>query len=335
MKTYVRMCISLLLLSPFIMSACSDDDDDEYMGKWYRMSDFDGLARRGASSFTIGNKGYIVGGYDGKNALSDLWEYDIDRDTWTQKATFPGEARHSGVGLSVDNKGYYGTGYMNSTYYNDFWEFDPSGNTWSQKTSFPASGRYAAIAFGLSGKGYIGAGYDGNYLKDFYSFNPTSDSWEQIVSIGGSKRRGATSFVIDGIAYVCCGENNGSYVSDFWKFDPQSGSWTQLRDIYDSSDDDYDDDYTDIVRKNSVAFVIDGVGYMACGEQGGLLTSVWKYYPTKDLWEEVRKFKGSARTETVSFSTGQRGFVVTGRSGTTYFDDIWELKPFEYDDDEY
>ena len=38
--------------------------------------------------------------------------------------------------------------------------------------------------------------------------------------------------------------NNGEYVDDFWKFDPSTESWTQLRDISDSSDEDYDDDYT-------------------------------------------------------------------------------------------
>jgi len=49
----------------------------------------------------------------------------------------------------------------------------------------------------------------------------------------------------------------------------------------------------------------------------------------------VAKFKGTARTATASFSSGEKGFVVSGKSGTTQFDDIWELHPNEYDDDEY
>ena len=311
---------------------CSSDLD--LIGKWYRVSDFDGLARSDASSFSIGNKGYLVCGYDGKNCLSDLWEYDMDRDSWTQKANFPGTARNSAVAMTVDSKGYFGTGYDRVNRLNDFWEYDPATNTWTQKADFPGTARYGAVAFGVSGKAYIGCGDDGNYLKDFYAFNPSSNSWQQIVSIGGTKRWGATSFVLDNKAYVCCGVNNGEYVDDFWMFDPSTESWTQLRDIADTSDDDYDDDYN-IARMNGVAFVIDGAVYLTCGESGSLRSDTWKYYPATDLWENVAKFQGTARTVAVGFSNGERGFVATGKSSTYRFDDVWELHPYEYDDDDY
>ena len=66
------------------------------------------------------------------------------------------------------------------------------------------------------------------------------------------------AFVIDDIAYICGGENNGSDVTDFWCFNPATGTWKELRELYDKSDDDYDDDYTSIVRSYACAFVIDG-----------------------------------------------------------------------------
>ena len=175
-----RILVFLIAFLPVIISACSDDDDDDLIGKWYRVSDMDGLARNYASSFTIGNKGYLICGNDGKNRLSDCWEYDMERDTWTQKADFPGTARNSAVAMAVDEKGYLGTGYDGTNYLNDFWEFNPTTNTWAQKADFPGSGRYGAVAFGVNGKAYIGCGYDGNYLKDFYAFN----RWQ----IAGRKR---------------------------------------------------------------------------------------------------------------------------------------------------
>lgn len=254
-------------------------------------------------------------------------------DAWTQKSSFPGTARSNGTAFAIDNKGYFGTGYDGTNNLNDFWEYDPASNAWTQKANFPGSGRYDAVSFGVSGKGYIGAGNDGNYLKDFYSFNPSSNAWTQIVSIGGSKRQGASSFVIDNIAYVCGGINNGEYVDDFWKFDPATGQWTQLRDIANTSDEDYDDDYS-IVRKNANTFVIDGAAYLTCGESGGVRSDTWKYYPSTDLWEQVHDFKGSARTVAVSFSNGTRGYIATGKSGTYWFDDIWELHPYDYDPDD-
>ena len=37
----------------------------------------------------------------------------------------------------------------------------------------------------------------------------------------------------------------------------------------------------------------------------------------------------SSRRAAVGFSTGERGFVLTGTSGTGYFDDVYELLPDE------
>lgn len=331
--TNKNLFLFLIALFPFVLSSCTDDDDDSLIGHWVRVSDFDGLARSDASAFTINNKGYIVGGYDGKSRLSDLWEYNMDTDSWTQKADFPGTGRNSGVGFAIGTKGYTGTGYDGTSYLKDFYEYDSSSNTWTKKADFPGSARYLAVAFGVDGKGYVGAGYDGNYLKDFYSFDPNSNSWNQIISIGGQKRMGATSFIIDNIAYVCCGVNNGTYLDDFWKFDPSTQQWSQLRDISNSSDDDYDDDYS-IIRTNASAFVIDGVAYLSGGELSGVKSDTWKYYPSTDLWEQIHDFKGTSRTVAVSFSNGNRGFIATGKTSTYRFDDIWELLPNEYDPDD-
>ena len=51
--TRKRLFLFLLALLPLVMVSCGDDDDDDLMGKWYRVSDFDGLARSDASSFSI------------------------------------------------------------------------------------------------------------------------------------------------------------------------------------------------------------------------------------------------------------------------------------------
>ena len=332
MMKHLNLFVFLITVISVIIISCSSDEEDDLMGKWYRVSDFDGLARGEATSFTIGSKGYLTGGYDGKKHLNDLWEYDMELDFWTQKASFPGTSRSSAAAFSVQNKGYFGTGYNGKDYFNDFWEYNPDTNTWNSKADYPGSARNDAIAFGLSDKGYLGSGYNGNYLKDFYTYNPSTDSWEQIVSLGGSKRRGAACFVIDNIAYVCAGFNNGEYVKDFWKYDPVQKRWIQLRDIADTSDATYDNKYNSIVRIYGVAFVIDGQGYLTCGGTPDLRTNTWKYTPDTDLWEEVANFKGAPRTATASFSNGNKGFIVTGRSNNYRFDDIWELHPYEYDE---
>lgn len=326
------MIFSLGLFSVFSFVSCSDDDDD-LVGNWIRRSDFAGPVRSDASCFVIGRKAYVVGGYSKKTNLTDVWEYDPDKSSWTQKADFPGTARNAAFAFASEDKGYYGTGYTGTAYLNDFWEFDPDNNRWTQKTDFPGVGREGATAFYLNGTGYAGTGYNTNYYMDFYKYNPNTDTWETGVSIQGTKRTRAANFIIDNKAYVVGGLNNGAYPSDFWMFDPDTETWEQKAQISDKTDYDFDDDYTTIVRLNTVAFVVNGLGYLATGETGSLNSYTWEYNPTTDRWTQRTSFEGTARTAAVGFSIDNRGFVLTGRGSTTstslYFDDMWEFKPLD------
>ena len=337
-KCFLVSAFALLLVS------CTDDSDSYTYGVWSERSDFDGKARTTASAFTIGNKGYICGGYTGRDVLKDLWEYNIDGNYWTQCADMPAEAsgRNSAVGFSVGSKGYITTGYdrVNTSYVADTWEYDPSTNTWSQKDDYAGGPRQDALAFTIGSYGYVGTGWDDNYLKDFYRFDPDAapgSQWEIVNGFGGNKRRGGTAFVIDNVAYICTGVNSAGYPYDMWKFNPSATEqWVKLRDIANTSDDDYDDDYNGITRANAVSFVIDGRGYLTTGEVSNSTKSdYWVYEPTTDLWnnEDFTPFKGQNRYGAVSFSTGTRGFVMTGHSGSYYLDDIWELLPYELEED--
>ena len=109
-------------------------------------------------------------------------------------------------------------------------------------------------------------------------------------------------------------------------------------------DEDYDDDYA-ITRAGTVSFVIDGRGYIATGTRSGVTSDYWVYDPEEDLWygdsdddytpmTNVHNVSsgGSSRSYAVSFSTGKRGFVLSGSSGTSYFDDVYELLPYEQED---
>ena len=179
---------------------------------------------------------------------------------------------------------------------------------------------------------------------DFYRFNPSAaegSQWESVTGYGGEKRYFGTAFVIDDVAYICCGRNNGADLVDFWKFD--GSNWTQLRDIANTdSDNDYDDDYA-ITRSEAVSFAIGGRGFVATGTRGSSLSSnYWMYNPDQDLWygdsdddftpiTDVHNYPSgaSSRKGAVSFSNGERGFVLTGVSGSSYFDDVYELLPDE------
>lgn len=309
----------------FVNCSSSDDDSDEY-GNWVESSSFDGDSRGNAVSFTIGTKGYLITGYDGDDYLSDTWEYNSEEDYWVKKADFPGSARSGAVGFAIDGKGYLGTGYDGKDELSDFWEYDPETNQWTQKADFGGTARYGAVGFSINGSGYIGTGYDGSEQKDFWKYNVTSDSWEQVVGFGGQKRQNATLFVIDDVAYIGTGTRNGAVQYDFYAFDGLD--WIRLTDL---DDDDMDETIT---LSNSVGLSLYGKGYLTTGLSSALTTEVWEYTPSSDTWDKLPFFEGVSRQDASSFSFDTKAFVLMGRSSNYYFDDVWEFRPDELENED-
>ncbi len=348
MKNLNRLLL-LLLLTPVLFAFYGCKEDIVY-GDWIRVSDFSGVARSDASSFVIGKKGYVFGGYDGDDRLKDLWEYDTELDTWTQLAPLPdtdeglgivgGAARNSASAFAIGNKGYIGLGYDGKNYLKDFWEIDVTTNTWTKRDDFPGSARNGAIGFAVLGKGYFGGGFDDNYQKDLYVFDPTTNLWASAGDIRGSKRYNGGAFVYKDEVYIVGGMNNQALVTDFYKFNPalpEAVAWTELNRIADVTDNDWDDDYATIARQYPCIFIIDDWAYMTCGStKSSLVNETWGYDFDADKWNDFPAFEGTSRSAAVAFSVDNRGFVLTGRSSSYRFDDVWEFLPDqEYDTQTY
>ena len=80
--------------------------------------------------------------------------------------------------------------------------------------------------------------------------------------------------------------------------------------------------------------MIDGKGYLATGENGSLNTRTWEYDPSNDTWTEKTAFSGTARTGALGITLKNRGFIMSGRSGTASFDNMYELQPTVTDNDD-
>lgn len=325
-KLKKALVFAMVLIGLFVTS-CSDDDEEttELVGNWIKKSSFDGPARSSAASFVIGNLAYVAAGYTGDGYLNDLWVYNSDGDYWEQKADFIGVKRSSASGFAIEGKGYVGLGYDGTNRLKDFYEYDPSTNSWTQKADFAGSARYGAVGFQVAGKAYFGTGYDGNYLKDFYQYTPSSDTWTLASGFGGNKRRNATVFVIGDKAYLATGTANNATQSDFWEFDGNTEAWTRKRDISRGDSGAYNEDYA-LLRSNASSFVINNLGYLVCGDNS---TSVWQYDPSSDYWTEKTGVEASGRIDAVGFAVNNRGFIMSGRLGTSYLDDLLEFKPYD------
>ncbi len=328
MKKSSVLFLSAIFILAIGCDSSGDEDSDEY-GNWVESSAFDGNSRANSVSFTIGTKGYLIAGYDGDDYLSDTWEYNSEDDYWTRKSDFPGVARSGAVGFSINGKGYLGTGYDGEDELNDFWEYNPDTDTWVQKTDFGGTARYGAIGFSIGNDGYIGTGYDGSEQKDFWKYNVSADTWEQTVGFGGQKRKDASVFIINDMAYIGLGIHNGAYEKDFYSFD--GGTWTRLTDLDNDEDDDND---FEILLSSGVGFSINGKGYISTGISGSLTNGSWEYTPETDTWDEIPLFEGTARQNASAFTFGNKAYVLMGRSGNLYFDDVWEFRPDELENED-
>ncbi|MGX5819547.1 Kelch repeat-containing protein [Chitinophaga lutea] len=199
---------------------------------------------------------------------------------------------------------------------------DQNGN-WKEMSELSGKPRSEAVAFTIGDTAYIGTGYDGEKnLRDFWKYS-TSNGWSQIADLPAeaAARSSAVSMVINDVAYVGTGFDGLVRLNDFWAYSPATGAWTVKAPLVGSNP------AVSLARRDAVAFVVKGKGYIATGYDGGALKDVWQYDPAADKWNARQSFGGSKRTEAVAFVIGERAFVVTGTNNSELKDDIWEYNP--------
>jgi N-acetylneuraminic acid mutarotase len=331
MKNVLVYSLALVIATApiLIIPACSksSSSSSDLVGNWAISAYFDGPARSEAVAFTINDTVFVGTGLSDTKRFNDFWKYDLVKNYWTKIADFKGTARSSAIAFAVNGKGYVGTGYDGTNYLNDMYQYDPATQGWTARNNFGGTARIDAVAFVANGNGYVATGYDDNYLKDVWQYTAASDSWTQKAGISGAKRREASTFTVNNKVYLVSGNNNGSALNDLQVYDATADTWTALRKLTNVTDESFDDKYTSIIRFNAATFVIDNKAYLATGENGSMNSHTWEYDYTTDTWTEKTVFSGTARTGALGITLKNRGFVMSGRSGTAPFDNMYELQP--------
>ena len=184
---------------------------------WTAVANFSGGVRSYSSAFSIGTRGFVVGGDDGA-FQNDLWEYDINGNNWIGRQAFPGTARMKAVAFTIGSNAYYGTGDIGAgTVSQDFWEYNIVTNSWTQLADFPGVARAGAIGCSNGTNGYLGLGNDGGFLFDFWSFDGTN--WTQQSDFTASARELAVATMAGNKVYAGTGFGN-NYYKDFFQWDP-------------------------------------------------------------------------------------------------------------------
>lgn len=96
---------------------------------WSSIANLPSAACSGAIGFGIGLKGYLGTGYDVKNFLKDIYEYDPKANTWKKTDSIPTSLSVRGFSVSfvISGSAYFGAGYGTavSNSLNDFWSLTP------------------------------------------------------------------------------------------------------------------------------------------------------------------------------------------------------------------
>lgn len=282
--------------------------------QWAQMSHLPDSTFTFGTSFTIGNKGYLLN----TRCYNELWEYDSQNDTWTKKANFPGVCRFLTSGFSINGKGYVGLGRNNNNIQEtDFWEYDPSTDSWTQKAQFPGTGRGQAVGFSIGNKGYLGTGttpttttqLSGIYHNDFWEYDPTLDAWTQKANVPDSARTNAVGISLNGKGYLGLGsikypDQSRTY---FYEYDPILDVWTQKQSIPEAAIRDL----ACIFHLHNEIYVVGGI--KLSGPNGPeYLSTCLKYNPASNAWSYQPSFGGNAAAGQVALTFSNAAYVGSG-----------------------
>lgn len=319
MKNKLQLLLVLLYLIPYSISA---------QKVWKKETEFAGLARFGAISFSIDGKGYIgLGRSDFDNLVHDFWEYDTLTGIWTRKADYPGKGRLGAFAFSIGSKGYVGGGNDdNYLSVGDFWEYDPASDKWTLKKSFAGKSRIGAVSFSIGTKGYVGTGMrigspSNEYPNDFWEYDPVSNKWTQKANFAGPQRSFAAGFSMNGKGYIGTGAILSTVTTsykDFWEYDPVNDTWVRKN------------DFPGTERDQAVGFSIGSKGYIGTGSTGNGegFDDFWEYDSGTGEWRKHVNITMGVRRFAVGFTIGSKGYVGTGvNSLAWYSNDFLQFDP--------
>jgi N-acetylneuraminic acid mutarotase len=304
--------------------------------QWLSRAAFPGTACSKSTSFTTGNKIYVMGGVTNASVvLNDFWEYDIAANSWQQKPNFPGPERYGAAAFVINGKGYIATGGNDNGYLDDLWEYNPTNGVWTQRTGLPAGSpqhenqRVEAYAFPINGKGYLGGGsgfvFGANQtfniaFYDLWEYNQVSDTWNQKSDIPDfTGRFMSIGVACNGKGYVGlgCDVNQSVNHQTFWEYDPLLNSWTSKT------------NFPTVSTVDAGAFAIDSSVYVLGGvniSTINLSNQFYRYDVATDTWNQLTNFNGGAVAGEFAVSTGTTAFAGTGYNGNLLTrTDVWQF----------
>jgi N-acetylneuraminic acid mutarotase len=171
---------------------------------------------------------YIVGGYDGSDALATFYRYDSMANVWEVMAPMS-TARSASAAAAVDGKLYVMGGMDGQKRLSSVVErYDPAKNAWEAVAPI-STARDASAAAVLDGKVYVMGGEDADHesLSSVERYDPAKNAWEAVAPMS-TARYASAAVVVDGKLYVMGGYDGENRLSSVERYDPAKNEWVAM-----------------------------------------------------------------------------------------------------------
>jgi N-acetylneuraminic acid mutarotase len=215
-----------------------------------------------ATSNTVNNKIYVIGGYNGRS-LSTNEEYSPSTNTWSTKANMP-TRRHGLTSSTINNKIYVIGGWdSNSISANE--EYNPSTNMWSTKANMPTA-RSFMTSSAVNNKVYV---IDGDKNEEY---NPSTNTWSTKANMP-TDRSLMTLSAVNNKVYVIGGWSNYNSQTKNEEYNPLTNTWSTKANM-------------PTARKNPTSSVINDKIYVIGGDNNDktVFNTNEEYNPSTNTW---------------------------------------------------
>lgn len=280
-----------------------------------------GGGRSLAIAFSIGGKGYIGGGRNTSQNISDFYQFDPVTNQWTKKANIPINEQGM-IGFATSDYGYV-------LYRRQLWQFNPTTNTWAQKANFPGQAFFSQISFTLGSKAYVGLGQQeyGFLTTEFYEYDESTNQWTQKAAFTPGGYHGCASFSAGGKGYV----TTGSWMlNDIWEYNPATNTWAKKLSLVGVIPS-----IATVGRFGAIGISTPDKGYFGTGRQlssyFAYASDMYEYDPASNTCKRLIDLPGEGRADAFGFGIGNKIYIGGGVSYLPWGSSEFLSDLFEYD----
>jgi len=251
--------------------------------------------------------------------LDDIVTYNIDlniTDKWVPVSNSqPFDLNQTVGAFTVNNTSYVlaGVDYRDPKKF--LWKFNPANFSW-QQMNIPFDFETGVVT-SVGNKAYLFAN-KGN-SSSFWEYDVPSDIWTKKSNFITGVRYAATLFPIGDKVYFGLGSSNNELDNSFYEYNIAQNSWKRIA--------DYPSQFSDGVRLNPSAFVLNNKAYVGGGASNTGMYNYYSYTPGVNVWTRVADFP-DARMNAVPFVINGYGYVAGGIPvGGSPYRDYYQYDP--------